>query len=265
MNKLKKIIFQPRQVIRNRLPKRSIPHLHIRIWHDLLSSLPLIDNLLQLAPKVSETSRLKGSINLADQIFSKSDELDSFFRNSGTDKSKNGYTPVYSSLLTPLIGQSSTLVEIGIGTNNVNLPSNMGMSGIPGASLRAFSSYLGSKTLIYGLDIDQSIFFETETIHCVFVDQLNQDSFQGIQTILEEKGGADLIIDDGLHRPVSCVNTVIQLLPYIKVGGVFIIEDQDPSLNSYWEYALSKLKSNFIWRVVMTREDISMILIQRTC
>jgi hypothetical protein len=264
MNKLKKIILNPKQVIRNRLPKRPLPHLHIRIWPDLLSSLPLTDTLLLLIPKVSGISGLKDSIFLPEQIFFTSNELDDFFNNSGTDKSKNGYSPVYSTLLTPIKGHKSTLVEIGIGTNNVNLPSNMGMSGIPGASLRAFSSYLGPETQIYGLDIDRSIFFETESIHCEFVDQLNQNSFQRIQIILEERGGADLIIDDGLHRPLSCINTLIQLLPFIKIGGVFVIEDQDPSLNDYWSYALSKLESNFIWRIVMTRDDISMILIQRT-
>lgn len=230
----------------------------------MLSSLPLIDALKGLKPSVSETSRLKDLTNLAVLQFVQSEKMDILFKNSGTDKSSNGYSPVYSTLLTPLQGFKSTLIEVGIGTNNINLPSHMGMSGVPGASLRAFSIFLGQETQIYGLDIDRSIFFETETIRCEYVDQLDGDSFTPIKEILKKEGGADVIIDDGLHRPVSCLNTLTQLLPFLKIGGFFVIEDQDPTLNKYWNFVLAKLGSHYDWRIVSSREDISIILIQRT-
>ena len=69
------------------------------------------------------------------------------------------------------------ILEIGLGTNNVDVVSNMGRDGIPGASLRAFRDYL-INSKIYGADIDKSILFSEERIETYFVDQTNDTSFE---------------------------------------------------------------------------------------
>jgi hypothetical protein len=56
----------------------------------------------------------------------------------GSDKGSGGhnYTNVYEKILNHLVGKEDVnIFELGIGTNNPNLPSTMGVNGVPGASL----------------------------------------------------------------------------------------------------------------------------------
>lgn len=70
-----------------------------------------------------------------------------------------------------------TLFELGLSTNNIDIPSNMGVKGKPGAFLYGWREYfLNAK--IYGADIDKRTTVIKE-IH----PQLH-----------------DIIIDDGLHE-----------------------------------------------------------------
>jgi hypothetical protein len=155
------------------------------------------------------------------------------------------------------------VVEVGIGTNNPALPSNMGATGIPGASLRAFSQYLGDSATCIGLDIDTSILFQTKTIKTMFVNQLELETFTEIEEYLKYSNGADLIIDDGLHRPVSCINTIIALLRHLRIGGYYVVEDQDPTLHEYWNFVLSQLEPEFSSAVIYTRDDVIVIVVSR--
>lgn len=139
----------------------------------------------------------------------------------------------------------------------------MGATGIPGASLRAFSDYLGDSATCIGLDIDTSILFQTSTIKTIFVDQLDLESFKEIGDYLTNSKGADLIIDDGLHRPISCINTMIALLRHLRIGGYYVIEDQDPSLHEYWNFVLSQLGVEFSSTVLYTRDDVIVVVIRR--
>jgi hypothetical protein len=114
----------------------------------------------------------------------------------GSDKAtKHNYHSVYGAILSRIRSVGS-LLEIGIGTNNEELVSNMSSMGTPGSSLRAFRDYLpGSK--IYGADIDRQVLFQEERIRTFFVDQTDLTSFRGLEAL----GNFDLIIDDGLHTP----------------------------------------------------------------
>ena len=69
----------------------------------------------------------------------------------------------------------NTLFEIGLGTNNINVRSNMGLDGKPGASLRAFRDYLNIN--VYGADVDKGILFEEDKIKTYFIDQLAKKQF----------------------------------------------------------------------------------------
>ena len=71
-----------------------------------------------------------------------SDELKNLFNLYGSDKANShDYHIVYANILKNR-DKIEKVVEIGLGTNNVNVLSNMGMFGKPGASRRAFRDYL---------------------------------------------------------------------------------------------------------------------------
>jgi hypothetical protein len=114
------------------------------------------------------------------------------------------------------------LLEVGIGTNNLDVLSNMGIDGKPGASLRAFRDFL-PRAQVYGADVDRRILFSEERISTFFVDQTDPKSFVGVAGAVDD--GFDLIIDDGLHSPHANLATLLFAVERLKIGGWFVVED----------------------------------------
>lgn len=102
------------------------------------------------------------------------------------------------------------ILEIGIGTNNTDIISNMGKEGTQGASLRAFRDYFKSAN-IFGADFDKRILFKEKSISTMYVDQTDPESLDKLFIRINKK--FDLIIDDGLHAIHTNLNTVIAGLP----------------------------------------------------
>jgi hypothetical protein len=141
---------------------------------------------------------------------------------NGSDKaSTHDYHLFYGTILKNYQAPKNIL-EIGLGTNNVDVVSNMGKDGKPGASLRAFRDYL-INSKIYGADIDKSILFSEERINTYFVDQTNANSFEELSKNLPDY--FDLIIDDGLHSPNANILTLNFALSKLNEKGWIVIED----------------------------------------
>lgn len=129
-------------------------------------------------------------------------ELGDCFKKHGSDKStSHDYHRIYGSILSAKRDRALNILEVGLGTNNIDIPSNMGLSGKPGASLRAFRDW-APNARIYGADVDRRVLFEDERIQTFWVDQTNQTSLHCLAGEMGEKR-FDLIIDDGLHTPIS--------------------------------------------------------------
>lgn len=152
-------------------------------------------------------------------------DLCEIMKRHGSDKGLgwHNYTLKYSSMWGGLRDEKLNLFELGLGTNNVNLPSNMGENGVPGASLRGWSEYFPNAH-IYGADIDSNILFEEDRIKTYFCDQTSPRS---IRELCDQLGGTqfDIIIDDGLHEYEANVTFLVGFLHRLKPGGYFIIED----------------------------------------
>lgn len=172
------------------------------------------------------------------------DELAQLFVARGSDKaSEHEYHWLYGEILAPVRDQQLAILEIGLGTNNTDVVSNMGRAGKPGASLRAFRDFL-PRAQIFGADVDRRILFSEERIATYYVDQTDEQAFRELDTNL---GGRafDLIIDDGLHAPNANLTTLVFALDRLKPGGYAVIEDiYEPSL-PVWSLASMILASRF--------------------
>ena len=150
------------------------------------------------------------------------DELKGKFNEYGSDKAGiHNYYLIYSCILHDP-NSISSLMEIGLGTNNTDIPSNMGAHGKPGASLRAFRDFLPNAN-IYGADIDKRILFTEDRITTFFVDQTRPETFEQLNNHIPID--FDVIIDDGLHSPNANIATLTFALSKLKDGGWCIIED----------------------------------------
>jgi hypothetical protein len=136
----------------------------------------------------------------------------------------HNYTALYDSMFKYMQNTPLRLFELGVGTNNVNLPSNMGESGRPGASLYGWAEYFPNAA-IFGADIDKDILFNTDTIHTFFCDQTNSDTIQEMwkEPMLEQ--GFDIIIDDGLNTIDANVCFFENSVHKLNSNGYYIIED----------------------------------------
>jgi hypothetical protein len=142
------------------------------------------------------------------------------------------------------------LIEIGIGTSNRDVVSNMGPEGRPGASLRAFREFL-PQARIYGADVDRRSLFKEERIRTFFVDQTEPESFGDLSAALTHE--ADLIIDDGLHSPNANIATLAFGLGKLKIGGWLVVEDITPHALPVWRVVSALLPDKYESHIVAAR------------
>lgn len=165
------------------------------------------------------------------------------FDKYGSDKgASHNYHFLYGPLLKSKASSKLTgILEIGLGSNNKDVVSNMGPRGKPGASLRAFKEF--TNAAIYGADVDERILFEEPGIRTFFVDQTNGPSLADLA--VKVPSDLDLIIDDGLHTPNANLATLRFGLSKIKVGGWVVIEDVAARTVPLWEVVSSLLSNSF--------------------
>ena len=145
----------------------------------------------------------------------------------GSDKggknNHHNYSEYYSEIFFHKRKKIKNFLEIGLGTNNTNLPSNMGSEGKPLASLRAWREYFVNAN-IYGADIDKNILKDEERIKTFYVDQTNPET---IYSLFKQIGldKFDVILEDGLHEFNANICFFENAIDYLDDNGVYIIED----------------------------------------
>ena len=154
-------------------------------------------------------------------------ELTNIMNKYGSDKGNlnlhHNYTNLYSDLFFHKRRKIINFLEIGLGTNNIKLESNMGKDGVPLASLRGWKEYFANAN-IYGGDIDKDILKDEDRIKTFYVDQRDQDS---IKKMFKEIGVPkfDIIIDDGLHEFNANITLFENSIGFLEDDGSYIVED----------------------------------------
>jgi SAM-dependent methyltransferase len=159
------------------------------------------------------------------EFFGARTEMCKTFAEHGSDKSTwHNYTNFYDALFQNfgLKDKEVNFFELGLGTNNTSIKSNMGANGKPGASMRAFAEYF-PKGKIFGADIDKDILFQTDRIKTFYCDQTDPEIIRDMWSKIPEE--FDIIIDDGLHEAHANITFFANSFHKLKKGGIFIIED----------------------------------------
>jgi hypothetical protein len=196
-----------------------------------------------------------------------SQDLSVLLSRHGSDKSTtHNYDEFYFKYLRNIRNSKGLVVEIGIGTNNPTIPSSMGVSGIPGASLRAFRDFLPNMRIL-GADIDREILFSEERIDTYYVDQKRVQSFDSLlsQIKVQGSGGLDFVVIDGLHQPLTDLNSVRALLPYLKIGAKLFVEDiiPTPTNRLVWKLAESIFNPKYYASTLHITKSANLIEIER--
>ena len=179
-------------------------------------------------------------------------ELMKYFDLYGSDKSDHKYHFLYGSILSNK-NDIKNIFEIGLGTNNTDVVSNMGTHGQPGASLRAFRDHCPNAN-IYGADIDLRILFQDDRIHTYYVDQTEPSTFSDL--LMKVPNNFDLVIDDGLHSPNANIATLKFGLNIIKRGGWVVVEDIGFGAIDFWQVTAALLPSKYRCHIFKANEGI---------
>jgi hypothetical protein len=180
-------------------------------------------------------------------------DLKSLLDRHGSDKAtSHNYHLLYGHILKDR-EKIRRVLEVGLGSNNAKVVSNMGVNGKPGASVRAFRDFC-PQAQIYGADIDRGILFNEERIETFYVDQTDAESFESLG--LNVPGGLDMVIDDGLHSPEANLQTLQFGLENLKVGGWVVVEDISPAAIPLWKCVSGVMPANYRCHILNTRGGV---------
>lgn len=146
----------------------------------------------------------------------------------GSDKGSDwhNYTTLYEHIFSGSFKTNAlNIFELGLGTNDITMKSNMGPNGKPGASIYGWREYF-PKANIFGADIDKKILFESDRIKTFYCDQTNPNIIKDMWDHPSLKDiEFDLIVDDGLHTFEANKCFLENSIHKLKNNGIYIIED----------------------------------------
>jgi hypothetical protein len=149
------------------------------------------------------------------------------YKKYGSDKSTyHNYSALYKKIFDTFADREINFLEVGLGTNNLDVKSNMGRDGKPGASLYTISEMYPLWN-IFGLDIDDRILFQDRErkIQTFFVDQTDETTIQQLCDNQFKDIKFDIMIDDGLHKFHANKTLFDNSFHMLNEGGYYIIED----------------------------------------
>tara|TARA_B100000787_G_C16170973_1_gene286474 strand:+ start:749 stop:1555 length:807 start_codon:yes stop_codon:yes gene_type:complete len=159
--------------------------------------------------------------------------------------SSHNYADVYEILFRLCKDNVKSVIECGLGTNNPELKSSMGLNGKPGASLRVWRDYFPNAKVI-GVDIDKDILFSENRIDTYYCDQTNLRSIDDfVKTAKIQEASIDIIIDDGLHEFEAGKIFFEGMNKYLSHNGAYIIEDVRVNDILYYKDYFLTLSSKF--------------------
>jgi hypothetical protein len=124
------------------------------------------------------------------------------------------YFPAYERHFSSWRGRSLTFFEIGVAR---------------GGSLPMWRRYFGPLAVVVGLDIDPRC--REHEGDGIFVRIGNQSDPLFLESVIEEFGPPDIVLDDGSHRMDDLWASFDYLYPKLPKNGVYMIEDLH---TAYW-------------------------------
>ena len=150
-----------------------------------------------------------------------------YINNKGKHLSKwTWYIPAYERHFSRLRNQSNTFLEIGVWQ---------------GGSIELWRNYFGPLTRIIGIDIDDNC-KNCGTEGTIF-RQGSQSDTNFLQSLVNEFGVPDIILDDGSHQPQDIIASFDFFYPLMGKNGVYMIED----VHNTQPEVLSHIMSKYGW------------------
>jgi hypothetical protein len=138
--------------------------------------------------------------------------FDAYLKSPYLSIKHTSYFHVYERLLKPLVGRHITFVEVGV---------------YNGGSLFMWREFLGPNARIIGIDLNPlAKRWESEGFE-IFIGNQADPAFW--KDFAARVGEVDVLLDDGGHSNLQQIQTVVSMAPFIKDGGLLLVEDTHAS------------------------------------
>jgi hypothetical protein len=128
------------------------------------------------------------------------------------------YLPIYETAFAPYKDRPIRMLEIGVSK---------------GGSLKMWRQYLHPDSVIVGIDIDPACAQYDDPDYGIHVRIGGQQDVPFLQSIVDEVGRFDIIVDDGSHLSSHIIDTFKFLFPNaLADGGLYLVEDLHAN---YWQ------------------------------
>ena len=125
------------------------------------------------------------------------------------------YFPIYEKHFSWYRNKSLTFLEIGVSK---------------GGSLAMWQRFFGPMAKIVGIDIDETC--KAHEAPGIFVRIGDQSDATFLQSVIDEFGVPDIVLDDGSHQMDHITRSFGFLYPKLPKNGVYMVEDLH---TAYWE------------------------------
>jgi hypothetical protein len=130
----------------------------------------------------------------------------------------SSYFPAYERHLQRFRNQAVTMIEIGCGR---------------GGSLQMWKNFLGPHARIVGIDIEERTKSYEEYQIDVRIGDQSDTVF--LQSLIDEFGSPDIVLDDGSHMASHMVTTFEYLYPRMGSTGLYMVEDMHANYSEKFE------------------------------
>jgi ubiquinone/menaquinone biosynthesis C-methylase UbiE len=144
-------------------------------------------------------------------------DLNALMKGSDKTLGKHSYTSTYKMLFGSQRNKVEKIIEIGIGQSDAR------RGYVSGASLVGWRTFF-PRAEILGLDLDPASMIKGGNRH-IKTAVCDQTSSDAVAALHLGEGTFDIIIDDGLHWIDANMRTLELFFPYLKEGGIYVIED----------------------------------------
>ena len=125
------------------------------------------------------------------------------------------YIPIYDRYFSRFRGRKIRFLELGVSK---------------GGSLQMWRKYFGDEAIIFGIDINKDCAIFNGKAGQVRIGSQADPEF--LDSVVQEMGGVDIVLDDGSHQMNHIKTSLLHLFPKINYGGIYLIEDLH---TSYWK------------------------------
>ena len=152
--------------------------------------------------------------DISDKYGYSGDFVDLYAGNKDSVRKWHHYIPLYDRYFSPFRGRNIRLLEIGV---------------LDGGSLQMWRNYFGDDAIIFGIDIDSKCEKYNGLAGQVRIG--SQDDKKFLESVIEEMGGIDIVLDDGSHHMDHIPASLKYLFPHLNESGIYMIEDLH---TAYW-------------------------------